>query len=228
MSTALFDLHHPALPIAGEDSTFPIRRVYCIGRNYAAHAREMGSDPAVEAPIFFMKPADAVTLGRGSIPFPADTENLHHEVELVVALQRGGRDIEPADAESLIFGYAVGLDLTKRDRQAEAKQAGYPWERSKAFDRSAPVSSIRPITSTGPLREGRIWLSVNGEMRQSADLGDMIWDVPNLLARLSRIWALSAGDLIFTGTPDGVGSIERGDRIMASVEHVGQIEMTIG
>jgi len=228
MSAMLFDLHRPALPIAGDERLFPVRRIYCVGRNYAAHAREMGGDPTVDAPIFFMKPGDAVTMAQGTIPFPPDTENLHHEVELVVALQRGGRDIEPADAESLIFGYAVGLDLTKRDRQAEAKQAGQPWERAKAFERSAPISFIRPLAKTGPIHSGRIYLSINGEMRQGADVADMIWDVPNLIARLSRIWALAPGDLIFTGTPEGVGPIEPGDKVVAGVDEVGRIEMVIG
>lgn len=228
MSNALFDVYHPSLPVAGENVVFPVRRIYCVGRNYAAHVREMGSDPAVETPIFFMKPADSVAVASGTIPFPSDTENLHHEVELVVALKQGGRDIQPADAESLIYGYAVGLDLTKRDRQAEAKAAGQPWERSKSFDRSAPLSPIRPIARTGPIRSGRIWLSLNGEMRQSADIADLIWDVPNLLARLSRIWALAPGDLIFTGTPEGVGRIEPGDKIVAGVDEVGMIEMVIG
>ena len=227
MISSLFDLPRPTLPIIGETVAFPVRRIFCIGRNYAAHTREMGGDPTIQAPIFFMKPADAVTLAAGALPFPGDTMDLHHEVEMVVALGSGGRNIQPADAMDLVYGYGVGIDLTKRDRQAEAKAAGQPWDRAKGFDRSAPVSEIRPVSFCGPRHAGRIWLSINGEMRQSADLGDMIWDVPNIISKLSAIWTLSAGDLIFTGTPEGVGRIAPGDRISAGIDDVGRIELIL-
>lgn len=227
MVSTLFDIVRPSLPIIGETVAFPVRRIYCIGRNYAAHTREMGGDPSISVPMFFMKPADAATLAAGTLPFPGDTMDLHHEVELVAALSGGGRNIEPADAMSTVYGYGVGIDLTKRDRQAEAKAAGQPWDRAKGFDRSALVSEIRPISLSGPIQSGRIWLAINGEMRQSADLGTMIWDLPNIISKLSAIWTLSAGDLIFTGTPEGVGRIVAGDRITAGIDEVGRIEVIL-
>lgn len=227
MVSTLFDIARPSLPIIGESAAFPVRRIYCIGRNYAAHTKEMGGDPAISVPIFFMKPADAATLAAGTLPFPNDTMDLHHEVELVAALGSGGRNIEPADAMKTVYGYGVGIDLTKRDRQAEAKSAGQPWDRAKGFDRSALVSEIRPLARCGPIDSGRIWLAVNGETRQSADLKNMIWDLPNIIAKLSAIWALSAGDLIFTGTPEGVGRIIGGDRITAGIDEVGRIEVIL-
>lgn len=227
MTKPLFELPRTTLPIAGEDAVFPVRRVYCVGRNYAAHAAEMGANPA-EDPIFFMKPGDAVALAIGAIPFPGDTGELHHEVELVLALGEGGRDLAPEAAEALIYGYAVGIDLTKRDRQAEAKAAGAPWERAKSFDRSALVSMIRPAARFGHIRSGPIWLSIDGQQRQSADLSEMVWNPANIIARLSRIWALAPGDLIFTGTPAGVGPIRPGDLVVAGIGEVGRIEMRIG
>lgn len=228
MPNLAFDFTPPLAPIAGEDQMFPVRRIYCVGRNYADHVREMGGDPQAQAPIFFMKPPDAVVTAVGALPFPGDTEALHHEVELVVAIGRGGRDIPASQADSHVFGYAVGIDLTKRDRQAEAKQAGQPWERAKAFDRSAPISPIRPRRRVETVERGRIWLAVNGEMRQAADLSNLIWPVPEIIAQLSTLWTLAPGDLIFTGTPEGVGPLLAGDMVTAAIEDIGRIEFRIG
>lgn len=227
MSRPLFDLPVPLVPIIGADAAFPVRRIYCIGRNYAAHTREMGGDPSRDSPIFFMKPADAVA-PRGRLAFPPDTADLHHEVELVAAIGRGGANIPVESALEHVFGYAVGIDLTKRDRQAEAKAAGGPWERSKAFDHSAPISSILPLNpSQAPLR-GRISLTVNGATRQNSDLANMIWSTAEIVSRLSQIWTLAPGDLVFTGTPDGVGPVAFGDVLDAHVENIGGLRVEIG
>ena len=205
-----------AVPVEG-GGLFPVRRIWCVGRNYAAHAREMGHDHR-EPPFFFAKPADAVVPGGGDIAYPADTADLHHEVELVLAVGRGGSDIPPEAALDHVWGYAVGIDLTRRDRQAEAKQAGRPWDLAKGFDRSAPISALRPVGGRGHLRTGRIALSVDDEVRQNADVADMTWSPPEIIAALSRTVELAPGDLIFTGTPEGVGAVSRGQRVRASVE----------
>jgi fumarylpyruvate hydrolase len=227
MTQLLFPLVQPTVPVAGSSQLFPVRRIYCVGRNYAAHALEMGADPAKEPPIFFMKPADAVTTADWRLPFPSDTQDLHHEVELVVALGQGGWDVALGDAHNLVYGYAVGIDLTKRDRQKEAKAAGAPWERAKAFDNCAPISPILPADQIGHPQSGAISLSVNGETRQSADLGDMIWPVNAIISRLSEIWTLAPGDLIFTGTPEGVGPLRRGDRAHAEIQGVGALSIEL-
>ncbi|MBI1208898.1 MAG: FAA hydrolase family protein [Azospirillum sp.] len=217
----------PSIRISGDEMRFPVRRIYCVGRNYAAHAREMGADPTREPPFFFMKPADAVVADGGTVPYPPGTSNLHHEIELVVALGSGGRDIPESEALEHVLGYAVGLDMTRRDLQNAAKKVGQPWDMSKGFDNSAPCSAIRPATSIGHPRSGTIALSVNGAVRQTGDIGDLIWSVPETIAYLSRLVELAAGDLIYTGTPEGVGPVSPGDRLEGYVETVGEIAVTI-
>ena len=216
----------PALAVAN-GGRFPLRRVYCVGRNYAAHAREMGKDPEREPPFFFTKPADAVVPAGGAVPYPPETSDLHHEIELVVALGKGGAAIAADRALAHVYGYGVGIDLTRRDLQGEAKQAGRPWDLAKGFDASAPCGAIHPAARTGHPAAGRIWLAVNGETRQSGDLSELIWSVPALIARLSQSVALKPGDLIFTGTPAGVGALERGDRVTGGVEGVDEIAIEI-
>lgn len=216
-------LAHPVplpvlIPITGSDIVFPVRRVLCVGRNYAAHRREMGGDDR-DPPFFFSKPADALVPPGGQVPFPSATQNLHHEIELVIALGAGGSDIPPERALDAVFGYAVGVDLTRRDLQNLAKDKGQPWEASKGFDASGPVSAIRPWSGAPP--QGRIHLSVNGEVRQNAYISDMIWSVAEIISEASRLWMLKAGDLIFTGTPEGVGPLQQGDRVEGEVEGVG-------
>jgi fumarylpyruvate hydrolase len=197
----------PSVAVAGTDRRYPVHRIYCVGLNYADHVREFGRDPQASPPIFFMKPADAVVANDDEIPYPPSTADFHYEIELVVALGRGGRDVAPEQALGLVFGYAAGNDLTRRDLQKAAKDRGEPWDTSKGFDASAPVAAIRPV-SAGHVNRGRIWLSVNGTLRQESDLSHMIWDVPHIIAALSKFYELEAGDLIFTGTPSGVGGIE--------------------
>lgn len=217
----------PSVSVGGDEGRFPVRRVFCVGRNYAEHAREMGMDPTREPPFFFTKPADAVVCGGGEVPYPSRTENLHHEVELVVALGRGGRDIPQTAALQVVYGYAVGLDLTRRDLQAEARAQGRPWDTAKAFDRSAPISAIAPAARIGHPARGRIALAVNGAWRQQGDLGEMTWSVPEIIAELSTLFELAPGDLIFTGTPAGVGPLVRGDRAEAEIDGVGRLEVCI-
>jgi len=218
----------PSLAISGSDQTFPLRRVFCVGRNYAAHAREMGADPDREPPFFFSKPADAVVPASGTLPYPPATQDLHHEVELVVALKAGGANIAPEQALDLVWGYAVGLDLTRRDLQAVAKKEGRPWDMAKGFDASAPCSPLLPVSCTGHPQEGRIWLEVNGEARQEGNLNEMIWPVADVISYLSRFVALAPGDLIFTGTPAGVGALNPGDRVRGGVDGVTSFELTVG
>ena len=217
----------PSIAIAGSTQRFPVHRIYCVGRNYAEHVREMGGDTAREAPVFFTKPADAVMANDAAIPYPPRTSNLHHEIELVIAIGRGGRDIHKDRALEHVFGYAVGNDLTRRDLQAAAKQKGLPWDTSKGFDCSAPVSAIRPA-SQGHLSRGRIWLTVNGQPRQESDLAEMIWTVPEMLAELSTLFELKPGDLVFTGTPAGVGALKPGDRIEGGIDGLEVLRNTIG
>jgi fumarylpyruvate hydrolase len=217
----------PSLAVEGESGRFPIRRVFCVARNYADHAREMGMDPEREPPFFFTKPADAVVCGGGPLPYPSRTRNLHHEVELVLALGHGGRDIPAASALGCVYGYAVGLDLTRRDLQTEAREKGRPWDTAKAFDRSAPASAIAKAARIGHPERGRIALAVNGEIRQQGDLSEMIWKVPEILAELSTLFELAPGDLVFTGTPAGVGPLVPGDRAVAEIEGVGRLVVSI-
>lgn len=208
----------PAVEVKGRVERFPVHRIYCVGRNYAAHAREMGSNPDREPPFFFCKAADAITPNHATIPFPARTQNLHHEIELVVALGKGGHNITPARALDHVFGYAVGNDLTRRDLQNEAKDKGRPWDTGKAFDRAAPITAIHPASAVGHPSKGRIWLTVNGETRQQGDLSELIWSVPEVIAELSTLFELAPGDLIFTGTPAGVSALKPGDRIEGGVD----------
>jgi fumarylpyruvate hydrolase len=207
----------PSVEVRGTRDRFPVRRIFCVGRNYAAHAREMGNDDR-EPPFFFTKPADAVVANGMAVPYPPRTSNFHHEAELVVALASGGANIPLANANSHIYGYAVGIDLTRRDLQAEARDTGKPWDTSKGFDRSAPIGAIRPVSAGGIIENARIWLSVNGKMRQDANIADMTWKVPEIIAELSTLFEIAAGDLIYTGTPAGVGPLVRGDSIEAGIE----------
>jgi len=217
------NLKIPTLSIARSNQRFPVRRIFCVGQNYADHAREMGSDPQRQLPFFFTKPADAVVDSGLRLPFPTMTHDLHHEVELVVALGQGGVDVKPADAPSMIFGHAVGIDLTRRDLQAEAKKTGRPWDMAKGFDHSAPIG---PVTRGVPPREGAITLSIDGQVRQSGDLAHMIWSVADIIAFLSTYVAVAAGDLIFTGTPAGVGPIQRGERVHGAIAGIDPVEVT--
>ena len=217
----------PALPVRGTDALFPVRRIHCVGRNYAEHAREMGGDPDREPPFFFAKPPDAIVPNGGDIPYPPATQKLAYEMELVVAIGKRGADVPRETGLEYVFGYAVGLDLTRRDLQAAAKEKGRPWEPGKAFDKSAPVSTIRPASEIGHPVSGRIWLEVNGEVRQQGDLKQMIWPVPDIVAYLSRLYVLYPGDLIFTGTPAGVGFVQRGDELRGGVDGVERIAVRI-
>jgi fumarylpyruvate hydrolase len=214
-----------ALPVARTDESFPVCRVYCVGRNYAEHAVEMGHDPNREPPFFFAKPANSVVPNGGILPFPSVTEDLHHEIELVVALGEGGAGLTASAALSHVFGYAVGLDMTRRDLQAEAKKAGRPWDMAKGFDQSAPMSAICPVSTIGHPKQGSIWLRVNDKLRQQGDLSQQIWKVPETIAFLSTLVELRPGDLIMTGTPKGVGPVRRGDRLVGHIDGVGDLEV---
>jgi fumarylpyruvate hydrolase len=225
MTYAVQPLPITALPVAGTDESFPVSRVYCVGRNYAEHAVEMGGDPDREPPFFFAKPASAVVPKGGVLPFPTKTEDLHHEIELVVALAEGGADLSESAALSHVFGYAVGLDMTRRDMQAEAKNARRPWDMAKGFDQSAPVSAISPVSAIGHPERGSIWLRINDELRQEGDLSQQIWKVPETIAYLSTLVELQPGDLIMTGTPKGVGPVLRGDRLVGHIDGVGDLEV---
>jgi fumarylpyruvate hydrolase len=215
-----------AVPVAG-GGLFPVRRVYCVGRNYAEHAREMGHDPNAEPPFFFSKPADALVVGGADTPYPAETANLHHEIELVAAIGTGGRNIAAAEAFGHVWGYAVGIDMTRRDLQAWAKKAAKPWEVAKGFDHSGPIGTMVPAAGIATPLSGAITLKVNGELRQSGDIADMIWALPNVIAELSRYFELFPGDLIFTGTPAGVSAVVRGDRLEGEIAGIGTVATTI-
>ena len=215
-----------AVPVAG-GGLFPVRRIFCVGRNYAEHVREMGGNPEREAPFFFTKPADAVVTGGADMPYPPATENLHHEMELVVAIGTGGADIAVADALGHVFGYAAGLDMTRRDLQNEAKNTRRPWDMSKGFDHSAPIGVILPAARLADPTTGKIELKVNGAVRQTSDLSQMIWSVAETVAYLSTLVRLAPGDLIFTGTPEGVAAVARGDVLEGSVAGVGTVSVRI-
>lgn len=215
-----------AIPVAG-GGLFPVRRVYCVGRNYAEHAREMGHDPNAEPPFFFGKPADAVVTGGADVPYPTKTENFHHEIELVAAIGLGGKDIAIDKAMTHVWGYAVGIDLTRRDLQAWAKKAAKPWEVAKGFDHSAPIGTMVKADALATPLKGAIELRVNGETRQSADISDMIWDLPHVIAELSKYFELFPGDLIMSGTPAGVGAVVAGDKLEGSIAGVGSVECRI-
>lgn len=217
-----------AVDINGITERFPVRRIYCVGRNYAAHAREMGHDPEREPPFFFTKPADAIVPNHATVAYPSRTANLHHEIELVVAMGKGGRNIPMASALQHVFGYAVGNDLTRRDLQFAARDKGRPWDTGKAFDRSAVITAITPASRVGHLNGGRIWLTVNGQLRQQADLAELIWSVPEIVAELSTLFELAAGDLIYTGTPGGVAAVVPGDRLEGGIDGLDTLVTTIG
>jgi fumarylpyruvate hydrolase len=214
----------PAAPIAGEDALFPVRRILCVGRNYAAHRREMGGDDR-DPPFFFAKPGDALVPPGRNPAYPSATTNLHHEIELVVAIGKAGADVAPEAALDLVFGYAAGVDLTRRDLQHAARDKAQPWDASKGFDDAAPISEIRRWS--GPPPQGRIRLSVNGQMRQDAVISDMLWNVPEVIAEASKLWRLAPGDLIYTGTPEGVGPLVRGDKVEGEVEGVGGLTFQV-
>jgi fumarylpyruvate hydrolase len=214
------------VPVNGTGDLFPVRRIFCVGRNYAAHAREMGHDPDREPPFFFAKPADALA-SDGRFPYPQANKDVHHEIELVVALGKGGRDIPVEKALGCIWGYAVGLDMTRRDLQAEAKKAGRPWDTAKGFDASAPISAMVSAAKIGHPSKGAIWLDVNDERRQSGDLAQLIWRIDETISYLSGLFTLAPGDLIFTGTPAGVGAVRPGDRLHGHVDGVGDLRVEV-
>lgn len=214
------------LEVAGTQDRFPVRRIYCVGRNYLEHIRETGNDER-EPPFFFQKPTDALVPNGGDFPYPPLSANVHHEIELVAAIGEGGRDIPAAAALDHVYGYAVGIDMTRRDLQGEAKEMRRPWEPGKAFDHAVPCTRIVPAANIGHPEKARIWLKVNGEIRQDADIADMIWNLPETIAHLSQSYELKPGDLILTGTPAGVGPVERGDVITGGVEGIGEIEIHV-
>lgn len=217
----------PFVPVPELDAEFPVNRIYCIGQNYGDHVREMGGEVSRSSPVFFSKPANAVVIDNAPVRYPQATRELHHEVELVVALSSGGVDINIDKALNCVFGYAVGIDFTRRDLQAAAKAAGKPWDVAKGFDQSAPVSCIKPVQANAQPLKGSIWLAVNGETRQQADLSDMIWSVAEIVTALSGYFELKPGDLIFTGTPAGVSAVFPGDRLSAGVEGVGEMDFEL-
>lgn len=221
----------PTVLIHGSDSVFPVRRIYCVGRNYAAHAREMGFDPNREPPFFFCKPADAiVNVPSGAtvaVPYPPQTSEYQHEIELVAAIGRAGSDIAVEDALDHVFGYAVGLDMTRRDLQLALRDKGRPWELGKAFDQSAPIAPLRRVSEVGHIDRGALWVQVNGEDRQRTDLSKLIWSVPEIIANLSTYFELQAGDLIYTGTPEGVGPVHRGDTMTGGIAGLGELSVKV-
>lgn len=228
MSEYIFD---PAptvsVEISGSDARFPVNRVFCVGRNYAAHVREMGFDPDREEPCYFTKAARCIAPSGSEIPYPPATQNYHHEIELVVAIGENGFELSAEDALSIVYGYACGLDMTRRDLQIASRESKGPWDIGKDFENAAIISAIRPVEQIGHPASGRIELSVNGEQRQDSDLENLIWSVPEIIAHLSRFYRLEPGDLIYTGTPDGVGPVRPGDRISGSVAAVGEIFLQI-
>ena len=231
MSLVFESIPAVAVPVAGTDQAFPVHRIYCVGRNYAAHAREMGFDPNREPPFFFCKPADAIVYvapgTTGSFPYPSETKNCHYEMELVAAIGTGGSDIPVARALEHVYGYALGLDMTRRDLQIRMRDMGRPWDIGKAFDHAAPIGPIHRASEVGHLAKGAIWLKLNGESRQNADLSDLIWSVAETVAYLSKFFALVPGDLIYTGTPEGVGAVVKGDRIKGGIAGLGEFEVAV-
>jgi fumarylpyruvate hydrolase len=221
----------PAVPIAGSADLFPVRHIYCVGRNYAEHAKEMGGDATKEPPFFFCKPADSIVPvvppDVGRVGYPIATKNYHHEIELVVAIGKRGVQLAPESANALVFGYATGLDMTRRDLQTDMREKKRPWDLGKSFAQAAPIAPIHPVTKTGILDRGAIWLDVNGARRQQGDLADMIWDVPHTLSFLSRYYELLPGDLVFTGTPAGVGAVVTGDTLMGHIDGLTPLSIVI-
>lgn len=229
MKLAIEAPRHPTLPVAGRDERFPVNRVFCVGRNYAAHAREMGKDPEREPPFFFMKPANAVVDASSPtrVPYPSKTTNYHHEIELVVAIGRSGSDIPIAEALAHVYGYAVGLDMTRRDLQLEARDKGRPWEFGKSFAQSAPIGALHRAQDIGHPSAARISLAVNGQPRQASDIAKLIWSVAECVATLSEYEALEPGDLIMTGTPEGVNAVVAGDVMHGTIDGLGTIEVRV-
>ena len=224
----VFTPPNPAfLRVRNVDAAFPVHRIYCVGRNYADHAIEMGGDPKRESPFFFQKNPDNIVIDDGEFPYPGSTSDVHHEVELIVALNGRGHEIDVRRAREIIFGYGVGLDMTRRDLQAECKKAGRPWEIAKAFEKSAPCSALVRASEIGHPETGAIWLKVNGETRQQGDLGQMIWKIPEIISFLSGLFELAPGDVIMTGTPAGVGAVRQGDRLHGHIEGVGSISCLV-
>lgn len=220
-------LAQPSVAVAGGDDRFPVRRIYCVGRNYLDHIRETAGADEREPPFFFQKPADAILPSGADFPYPPQSENTHHEIELVVAIGTGGANIEPGDALDHVFGYGVGIDMTRRDLQARAKEMRRPWEPGKAFDHAAPCSDIVPATRIGHPESGRIWLAVDGEVRQDGDIAQQIWGVPEALSHLSTLYELCPGDLMFTGTPAGVGPVQAGNVLTGGIDGIGEIEISV-
>lgn len=227
MTYAITPPPQPALPIKGSGDLFPVHRIYCVGRNYAAHTIEMGGDPDRDPPFFFQKNPDNLVTGGGDFPYPDRSDDVHHEIELVVALHRGGVNIPVEQALDCVWGYAVGLDMTRRDLQGECKKKGRPWEIGKAFEHSAPCGELVPASEIGHPERGAVRLTVNGETRQDGDLDQLIWKVPEMIAYLSGLFALAPGDLIFSGTPAGVGPVRRGDLLDGVIEGVGRLRTTV-
>ena len=227
MNYVIADPAIPTLPVRGTDDLFPIHRIYCVGRNYADHAREMGHDPDREPPFFFQKNPDTIVPSGGVFPYPSKTKDVHFEMELVVALGKGGKDIAEDDALDCVYGYAAGLDMTRRDLQGEAKKMGRPWEVGKAFEFSAPCAEIVPVSEIGHPSDARLWLKVNDEIRQDGNINQLIWNVSESISYLSGLFTLAPGDLIYTGTPAGVGATVRGDILVGGIDGIGEISITV-
>ncbi|AXI48352.1 fumarylacetoacetate hydrolase [Sulfitobacter sp. SK012] len=228
MSYVFEPLQQASLAVRGTTDRFPVRRIFCVGRNYEAHAREMGNDPSREPPFFFTKPADAVVDTPCTLAYPTLTDDLHHEIELVIAIGKGGANVAEADVMDHVWGASVGIDMTRRDLQADAKKTGRPWDMAKGFDQSAPIAPLMPLRDVPSVEKGRIWLAVNGTLRQEGDLADLIWSVREHVATLSRAVTLAPGDLIMTGTPAGVAAVVPGDVMTGGVDGIGELEVTIG
>ncbi len=216
-----------SVAVNNSEDRFPVRRVFCVGRNYAAHAREMGANPERELPFYFMKPTDAIVGTGVDVPYPPQTSNLHYEAELVVAIGKSCLDVPIEDALNYVYGYAVGNDLTRRDLQLEAREKSRPWDTGKGFDHSAPCGPIHRVDQVGHIKNARIWLSVNGQIKQDSNVNDLIWSVGEVIANLSSLFTLQAGDLIYTGTPEGVGPVVKGDMIIAGIDGLGKLETKI-
>ena len=223
----IFPLQQVSLPIVGNDKRFPVRRIYCVGRNYLDHIRETAGADEREPPFFFQKPTDAILENGGEFPYPPLSKKTHHEIELVVAIGTGGKEIAAENALDHVVGYTVGIDMTRRDLQGVAKEMRRPWEAGKSFDHAAPCSAIVPAADIGHPQGGRIWLAVNGEIRQDGDLAQQIWSVPESIAHLTTLFELAPGDLIMTGTPAGVGSVNRGDKVTGGIAGIADIEITV-
>ncbi len=217
----------PSVAVAGTDARFPVRRIFCVGRNYAAHAREMGRDPDREPPFFFLKPSDTVVDDGATVPYPPETENFHYEIELVIAIGKGGNNIPIEQALDHVFGYAVGIDLTRRDLQLQAREQGRPWDWGKGFDLSAPIAPLRRAEEVGHPSSGRIWLAVDGQVKQDSDIAKLIWPVPDIISIVSRSMELRPGDLIMTGTPEGVGPVKRGEVMTGGIDGIGAIKISV-